>query len=82
MTDPRDLLDGSPYRGYAYAYPHKTAYRPLRPAVPLADAWAEEERGALFLYVHVPFCEMRCAFCNENRTSYPNRPPVRWRRPC
>ncbi|MCI0458121.1 MAG: STM4012 family radical SAM protein [Gemmataceae bacterium] len=64
MTDPRTLLTGSPYVGYAYAYPHKTAYRPLRPPVPLSQAWAGEDRGALFLYVHVPFCEMRCAFCN------------------
>jgi oxygen-independent coproporphyrinogen-3 oxidase len=58
------LQDGPAYRGYAYAYPHKTAYRPLRPPVPLRDAWAGERRDALFLYVHVPFCEMRCAFCN------------------
>jgi coproporphyrinogen III oxidase-like Fe-S oxidoreductase len=55
---------GSPYQGYLYAYPHKTAYRPLRPRPRLADVWAAEPTGALFLYVHVPFCEMRCGFCN------------------
>lgn len=55
---------GSPYQGYLYAYPHKTAYRPLRPRPRLADVWAAEPAGALFLYVHVPFCEMRCGFCN------------------
>jgi oxygen-independent coproporphyrinogen-3 oxidase len=67
MTEPTAapaLLAGSPYRGYAYAYPHKTAYRPLDPPVPLAEAWAGEPKEALFLYVHVPFCEMRCGFCN------------------
>src|SRR5262249_25709117 len=58
------LIAGPAYEGYAYAYPHKTAYRPLRPPVPLADAWSGERRGALFLYLHVPFCEMRCGFCN------------------
>jgi oxygen-independent coproporphyrinogen-3 oxidase len=47
-----------------YAYPHKTAYRPLGPPPPLRDAWAAEDRSALFLYLHVPFCEMRCGFCN------------------
>ena len=55
---------GSPYQGYLYAYPHKTAYRPLRPRPRLSDVWAAEPAGALFLYVHVPFCEMRCGFCN------------------
>jgi oxygen-independent coproporphyrinogen III oxidase len=59
-----DLRTGSPYVGYAYAYPHKTAYRPLDPPVSLADAWAGERRDSLFLYLHVPFCEMRCGFCN------------------
>jgi coproporphyrinogen III oxidase-like Fe-S oxidoreductase len=58
------MLDGSPYQGYLYAYPHKTAYRPLRPRPALADVWAAEPKGALFAYLHVPFCEMRCGFCN------------------
>lgn len=58
------ILDASPYLAYSYAYPHKTAYRPLRPPVPLARVWHAERRDALFCYVHVPFCEMRCGFCN------------------
>jgi oxygen-independent coproporphyrinogen-3 oxidase len=58
------LLDGSPYQGYAYAYPHKTAYRPFPAPLGLCDLWTGERRDALFLYVHVPFCEMRCGFCN------------------
>ncbi len=62
MTLP--LGQGSPYQGYTYAYPHKTAYRPLEPAPSLAEVWREERQDALFLYVHVPFCEMRCGFCN------------------
>jgi oxygen-independent coproporphyrinogen-3 oxidase len=59
-----ELLTEAPYQGYSYGYPHKTAYRPLRPTVPLREAWAAEPRDALFLYLHVPFCEMRCGFCN------------------
>lgn len=62
--DADSLLDGSLYQGYAYSYPHKTAYRPFSAPVPLRALWAEECRDALFLYVHVPFCEMRCGFCN------------------
>ncbi|WP_244958917.1 STM4012 family radical SAM protein [Catellatospora chokoriensis] len=58
------VLDGSPYQGYLYAYPHKTAYRPLRPRPELRDVWAGQPRDALFLYLHIPFCEMRCGFCN------------------
>jgi len=65
------LLAGTPYAGYAYAYPHKMAYRPLAPPVPLAEAWAEEPRDAVFLYAHVPFCEMRCGFCNLFTTTHP-----------
>ena len=41
-VQPPDLLAGSPYLSYTYAYPHKTAYRTLQPAVPLRDAWAFE----------------------------------------
>jgi oxygen-independent coproporphyrinogen III oxidase len=52
------------YDGYAYAYPHKTAYRPLNPPSPLKQVWCEEDKRNLFLYVHLPFCEMRCGFCN------------------
>ncbi|GIF16805.1 STM4012 family radical SAM protein [Actinoplanes teichomyceticus] len=58
------MIDGSPYQAYLYAYPHKTSYRPLRPRPALADVWRDEAVDALFLYVHVPFCEMRCGFCN------------------
>ncbi|MFJ4843305.1 STM4012 family radical SAM protein [Streptomyces sp. NPDC088746] len=58
----------SPYRSYVYAYPHKTAYRPLdghpagRPR--LSELWAAERKDALSLYLHIPFCEVRCGFCN------------------
>ncbi|TMR13057.1 coproporphyrinogen III oxidase family protein [Nonomuraea turkmeniaca] len=51
-----------PYEGYVYAYPHKTAYRPLDPRPSLKEVWAGERPGSL--YVHIPFCEMRCGFCN------------------
>ncbi|MDP2311026.1 MAG: STM4012 family radical SAM protein [Pseudomonadota bacterium] len=60
----RALLASGEYLSYAYAYPHKTTYRTLAPPVGLRELWAEEDRGALFLYVHVPFCEQRCGFCN------------------
>ena len=60
------------YDGYAYSYPHKTAYRPLDPPVPLDQAWSEEDTSRLFLYLHLPFCEMRCGFCNLFTTVRPS----------
>lgn len=64
MTRLEQMLAETPYVAYLYGYPHKTAYRPFTPALPLESVWAEERRDALFLYLHVPFCEMRCGFCN------------------
>ncbi|MGF1582485.1 MAG: STM4012 family radical SAM protein [Gemmataceae bacterium] len=59
-----NLLNESPYQGYSYAYPHKSAYRSFDQPMLLRSVWETEVKDALFLYVHVPFCEMRCGFCN------------------
>ncbi len=53
-----------PYQAYSYSYPHKTAYRTLDMPRSLRDAWRDEDRRALFLYLHIPFCSYRCGFCN------------------
>lgn len=58
------LLNKSPYQAYVYSYPHKTSYRPLNPPLRLKNIWEKEKKDALFLYIHIPFCEMRCGFCN------------------
>jgi oxygen-independent coproporphyrinogen-3 oxidase len=71
------MLRGSPYQQYVYGYPHKTAYRPLAEPVALADLWAREDRAALSLYAHVPFCEVRCGFCNLFTEARPDDAPVR-----
>ena len=67
-----EMLAQTPYVSYSYSYPHKTAYRPLKDPVRLRDVWADEPKDALFLYLHVPFCEMRCGFCNLFTTANPN----------
>lgn len=71
MTELERQLRRAPYESYAYSYPHKSAYRTLEPTVELADAWASEDKDSLFLYLHVPFCEMRCGFCNLFTTANP-----------
>ncbi|RST19744.1 coproporphyrinogen III oxidase family protein [Streptomyces sp. WAC04770] len=59
-----DIPAVRPYESYVYAYPHKTAYRPLPERPALRELWAAERKDALSLYLHIPFCEVRCGFCN------------------
>lgn len=67
------ITEHSPYQSYVYAYPHKTAYRPIEPGIPLSQLWSQEDKSALFLYLHIPFCEMRCGFCNLFTTVHPEK---------
>jgi oxygen-independent coproporphyrinogen-3 oxidase len=62
IANPLDAA--TPYVAYAYSYPHKSAYRAFPERLPLESVWASEEQTSLFLYVHIPFCEYRCGFCN------------------
>ena len=51
------------YEQYMYSYPHKTAYRPLE-GVSL-DAYAGFLAGRqCSLYLHIPFCQAKCGYCN------------------
>ena len=47
---------------YVYSYPSKRAYRPITPAPSIRDVWADTH-ATLNIYVHIPFCGYRCAFC-------------------
>jgi len=64
--------DHSELSSYAYSYPHKSSYGTLSPPVRIADAWRNEDASQLSLYVHLPFCEMRCGFCNLFTQSQPS----------
>jgi oxygen-independent coproporphyrinogen III oxidase len=64
ITSLTAALQAGPYQAYTYAYPHKTVYRIFDEPIALETAWKSEDRSSLFLYIHLPFCEMRCGFCN------------------
>ena len=77
MTRLQDRIQQGHFQGYAYSYPHKSSYRPLDSPRPLNELWATENKSQLFLYVHVPFCEMRCGFCNLFTLANPKAPTQR-----
>lgn len=65
-----------PYVQYMYSYPHKTAYRSLE-GINLADWLHYLEGRDNSLYLHIPFCQYKCGYCNlfsiagaENKLSF------------
>lgn len=71
MNQLQSMLQETPFVSYSYSYPHKSAYRPFDAARPIRTIWETENQNALSLYVHLPFCEYRCGFCNLFTLSNP-----------
>ena len=51
------------YVQYMYSYPHKTAYRSLN-GITLSLYAQYLAGGGHGLYVHIPFCQSKCGYCN------------------
>jgi oxygen-independent coproporphyrinogen-3 oxidase len=54
---------------YVYTYPPKGAYRPFADGRKAAESWRSVQ-GPINLYAHVPFCDMKCSFCNLFATTH------------
>lgn len=58
----RQAIAGSELPNYVYSYPSKRAYRAVDPPMTVAEVWRDAPTQ-LNLYLHIPFCAYRCAFC-------------------
>lgn len=57
----KSLIEKSIVPGYIYTYPHKKAFR--RHNLDMASLWTHSAQE-VNLYVHIPFCQRRCSYCN------------------
>lgn len=54
-------IDNNIWTGYVTYYPHKRAYTNLG-IIDMQQVWKDVKE--INLYVHIPFCDRKCAYCN------------------
>ena len=70
MTNALDLaqmVEDDTIPPFVYTYPPRSAYVPVERPATTEHVWASPEAGSsddLNVYIHVPFCDYRCGFCN------------------
>ena len=64
----KDEIDNNIWTGYVTYYPHKKAYKNLG-VLDMKKVWSGVKE--LNLYVHIPFCDRKCAYCNLFSTVFP-----------
>lgn len=57
----KEEIDNNIWTGYVTYYPHKKAYKNLG-VLDMKKVWSGVKE--LNLYVHIPFCDRKCAYCN------------------
>lgn len=57
----KNQIKNGVWTGYVTYYPHKKAYRPLS-SINMKKVW--KDVNELTLYVHIPFCNKKCTYCN------------------
>ena len=57
----KEEIKGGIWTGYVTYYPHKKAYNNLG-CLDMKKVWQGVDE--LNLYVHIPFCDRKCAYCN------------------
>lgn len=70
----KQKIQKAEWPGYVHTYPHKRAYREIS-KMDILRAW-DKANDKLNIYVHIPFCRRKCAYCNlfstvkENNEQY------------
>jgi len=59
----RESITENEMPSYIYTYPTKKSYRPFTDWKKACESWLNVV-GPAALYIHIPFCEMKCSFCD------------------
>lgn len=59
----RETISEKEMPSYIYTYPTKKSYVPMTDWKKACESWSKVA-GPITLYIHIPFCEMKCSFCD------------------